>query len=53
MTKQEEIRAQIIAAQAARELAAHPNGRPKARPNWAASPAIRPQRRMGRRPTDK
>lgn len=46
MTKQEEIRAQIIAAQAAREAL---NPRPiKTRRNWAASAPVPPKRQMGR-----
>jgi hypothetical protein len=51
MTKQEQIRARIIAAQAEREAAARPPGyaRAKPRPNWAASPPGTPARRFGRR----
>ncbi len=51
MTRQEQIRAQIIAAQAAREAAsasAAPKRKP--RPNWAASPPMPPRKPFGRRP---
>jgi hypothetical protein len=47
MTKQEKIRAEIIAAQAAREAAfATPKRKPRS--NWAASP---PRKPYGRRAT--
>ena len=43
---QEEKRAQIIAAQAARQAEAGPiQTKKKPRPNWAASPAVPPARR--------
>ena len=54
MTKQEEIRAQIIAAEAARDAARiSTRGRPKRRSNWAASSPVPPPRRFARRPLDK
>ena len=51
MSKDEERRAAIISAQAARELAANPTGqvRKKPRSNWAASPAVPPSRRHANR----
>jgi len=49
MTKQEQIRAQIIAAQAQREAAsAQPKRKPRS--NWAASPPVPPRKAFGRRP---
>jgi hypothetical protein len=52
MTKQEKIRAEIIAAQAQREEANRPPGKPRSKPraNWAASPPLAPSRRSQRRP---
>ncbi len=47
MSKQDDIRAQIIAAQAAREAIEHPPGqKKKPRSNWAASPPMAPSRRL-------
>jgi hypothetical protein len=51
MSKHDEVRAQIIAAQAEREAKAMALGpaRRKPRSNWAASPPVEPSRRWGRR----
>ena len=50
MGKQEDVRAQIIAAQAAREALANPGGiRKTPRRNWAATQPVSPPKR-GLRP---
>jgi hypothetical protein len=50
MTKQEAVRAQIIAAQAQREaLAKPPLAKKKPRPNWAATQPVPPLRYPMRR----
>jgi len=49
MSKQEEVRARIIAAEAARAALINPTGVPKKKPrsNWAASPPVAPNARRG------
>jgi hypothetical protein len=48
MSKQDDIRAQIIAAQAARQALNPPAISTKARRNWAASAPVPPKRQVGR-----
>ena len=50
MTNDEEKRARIIAAQAAREAALPPIRYGKRRSNWAASPPVAPPGRRGFKP---